>query len=167
MLDLAALSYLGLGVQPPTADWGTMLSEGQLVLLNAPHLALAAGLWRSCWRCWASICSATVCAMCWTPAGTTMTASHPADRRPRDLFRDSLQRRPGSRRRRPGDLSRRSPGPGRRIRLREKRHRALDHAPGADAARATRLRAASSSTARICRPCPNGRWRIFAAAASR
>ncbi len=44
MLDLAALSYLGLGVQPPTADWGTMLSEGQLVLLNAPHLALASGL---------------------------------------------------------------------------------------------------------------------------
>lgn len=44
MLDLAALSFLGLGVQPPTADWGTMLSEGQLVLLNAPHLALASGL---------------------------------------------------------------------------------------------------------------------------
>jgi peptide/nickel transport system permease protein len=44
LLDLAALSYLGLGVQPPTADWGTMLSEGQLVLLNAPHLAVASGL---------------------------------------------------------------------------------------------------------------------------
>jgi peptide/nickel transport system permease protein len=44
MLDLAALSFLGLGVQPPTADWGTMLSEGQLVLLNAPHLAVASGL---------------------------------------------------------------------------------------------------------------------------
>jgi len=43
MLDLAALSFLGLGVQPPTAEWGTMLSEGQLVLLNAPHLAVAAG----------------------------------------------------------------------------------------------------------------------------
>lgn len=43
MLDLAALSFLGLGVQPPTADWGTMLSEGQLVLLNAPHLAVASG----------------------------------------------------------------------------------------------------------------------------
>jgi peptide/nickel transport system permease protein len=44
LLDLAALSYLGLGVQPPTADWGTMLSEGQLVLLTSPHVALAAGL---------------------------------------------------------------------------------------------------------------------------
>ncbi|MCC7023726.1 MAG: ABC transporter permease [Thermomicrobiales bacterium] len=43
LLDLAALSFLGLGVQPPTADWGTMLSEGQLVLLNAPHLAVASG----------------------------------------------------------------------------------------------------------------------------
>jgi peptide/nickel transport system permease protein len=44
LLDLAALSFLGLGVQPPTADWGTMLSEGQLVLLTSPHVALAAGL---------------------------------------------------------------------------------------------------------------------------
>jgi len=44
LLDIAALSYLGLGVQPPTPDWGAMLSEGQLVLLNSPHLALAAGI---------------------------------------------------------------------------------------------------------------------------
>ena len=44
LLDLAALSFLGLGVQPPTPDWGTMLSEGQLVLLTSPHVALAAGL---------------------------------------------------------------------------------------------------------------------------
>ncbi len=44
LLDIAALSYLGLGVQPPTPDWGSMLSEGQLVLLTAPHLALSAGL---------------------------------------------------------------------------------------------------------------------------
>jgi len=44
LLDLAALSFLGLGVQPPTPDWGSMLSEGQLVLLTAPHLALAAGV---------------------------------------------------------------------------------------------------------------------------
>lgn len=43
LLDLAALSFLGLGVQPPTPDWGTMLAEGQLVLLTAPHVALAAG----------------------------------------------------------------------------------------------------------------------------
>jgi peptide/nickel transport system permease protein len=43
LLDIAALSYLGLGVQPPTPDWGNMLAEGQLVLLTAPHLALSAG----------------------------------------------------------------------------------------------------------------------------
>lgn len=44
LLDLAALSFLGLGVQPPDPDWGTMLAEGQLVLLTAPHVALAAGV---------------------------------------------------------------------------------------------------------------------------
>lgn len=44
LLDIAALSFLGLGVQPPTPDWGGMLSEGQGVLLTAPHLALSAGV---------------------------------------------------------------------------------------------------------------------------
>ncbi|MBL3688033.1 ABC transporter permease [Leucobacter zeae] len=29
MIDLAAMSFLGMGVQPPTADWGLMVSEGQ------------------------------------------------------------------------------------------------------------------------------------------
>jgi peptide/nickel transport system permease protein len=43
MLDLAALSFLGLGMQPPTADWGTMLSEGQLVLLTSPWVAISSG----------------------------------------------------------------------------------------------------------------------------
>lgn len=44
MLDIAALSFLGLGVQPPTADWGTMLSEGRAVLLTDPHVAVSAGV---------------------------------------------------------------------------------------------------------------------------
>jgi peptide/nickel transport system permease protein len=44
LLDIAALSFLGLGIQPPTPDWGSMLSEGQGVLLTAPHLALCAGI---------------------------------------------------------------------------------------------------------------------------
>ncbi len=43
MLDLAALSYLGLGVQPPMSDWGYMLSEGKQVLTFAPWLPLSAG----------------------------------------------------------------------------------------------------------------------------
>ena len=44
ILDLAALSFLGLGVQPPTADWGAMLDEGRNFLLQNPLLALAPGL---------------------------------------------------------------------------------------------------------------------------
>lgn len=34
LVDLAALSYLGLGVQPPTADWGVMVAEGQEALVQ-------------------------------------------------------------------------------------------------------------------------------------
>jgi peptide/nickel transport system permease protein len=40
----AALSFLGLGVQPPTASWGTMLSGGRAHILDAPHLTLFPGL---------------------------------------------------------------------------------------------------------------------------
>lgn len=34
MLDLAALSYLGLGVQPPAADWGSMIAQSQSAVLQ-------------------------------------------------------------------------------------------------------------------------------------
>lgn len=45
LMDLAALSYLGLGVQPPTPDWGAMISEGQPAILEgALGPALAPGL---------------------------------------------------------------------------------------------------------------------------
>jgi peptide/nickel transport system permease protein len=40
----AALSYLGLGVQPPTPSWGTMLNGGRAHLLDAPHLTIFPGL---------------------------------------------------------------------------------------------------------------------------
>ena len=44
MVDLAAISFLGLGVQPPTANWGVMISENQAGLLQGyPLPALAAG----------------------------------------------------------------------------------------------------------------------------
>jgi len=44
MVDLAAISFLGLGVQPPQADWGSMVSEGKSgILAGSPHEALAAG----------------------------------------------------------------------------------------------------------------------------
>ena len=44
ILAEAALSYLGLGVQPPTPSWGRMLAEAQTMLFNAPHLAIWPGL---------------------------------------------------------------------------------------------------------------------------
>jgi peptide/nickel transport system permease protein len=40
----AGLSFLGLGVQPPTPSWGAMLNEGRLFLLLAPHLAMVPGV---------------------------------------------------------------------------------------------------------------------------
>ena len=40
----ASLSFLGLGVQPPTPSWGTMLDAGRGHLLDAPHLTLVPGL---------------------------------------------------------------------------------------------------------------------------
>lgn len=44
MIDLAALSFLGLGVQPPTADWGVMVSSGeQAILTGHPAQSLYAG----------------------------------------------------------------------------------------------------------------------------
>lgn len=40
----AGLSFLGLGVQPPTPSWGAMINEGRSFLLVAPHVALFPGL---------------------------------------------------------------------------------------------------------------------------
>ncbi len=44
VLTEAALSFLGLGVQPPDASLGRMLSEAQSYLMNAPWYALAPGI---------------------------------------------------------------------------------------------------------------------------
>lgn len=44
ILATASLSYLGLGVQPPTPEWGQMIKEGQLYLLNAWWLVTIPGL---------------------------------------------------------------------------------------------------------------------------
>jgi peptide/nickel transport system permease protein len=44
ILGEAALSFLGLGVQPPTPSWGTMLNGGRAHLLDAPHLTIFPGL---------------------------------------------------------------------------------------------------------------------------
>ncbi len=40
----SGLSFLGLGAQPPAADWGAMVSEGRVVLRRAPHVTVFAGL---------------------------------------------------------------------------------------------------------------------------
>jgi peptide/nickel transport system permease protein len=44
ILGEASLSFLGLGVQPPTPSWGTMLSGGRAHILDAPHLTIFPGL---------------------------------------------------------------------------------------------------------------------------
>ncbi|MGH2897141.1 MAG: ABC transporter permease, partial [Solirubrobacteraceae bacterium] len=40
----SALSFLGAGVQPPAPSWGTMLSDGVVLLSTAPHLTIVPGL---------------------------------------------------------------------------------------------------------------------------
>lgn len=44
MLIEASLSFLGLGVQPPTATWGNMLSKSREFITKAPHLMIFPGL---------------------------------------------------------------------------------------------------------------------------
>ena len=44
MMELAGLSFLGLGVKPPMAEWGSMINEGRSIMLQvAPWMALAPG----------------------------------------------------------------------------------------------------------------------------
>lgn len=44
ILDTAALGFLGLGVQPPAAEWGSMLGSGRTYFFNAPHIVLFPGI---------------------------------------------------------------------------------------------------------------------------
>jgi len=44
ILSIAALSFLGLGAQPPIPEWGTMLNEGRPFMETAPHLMIFPGL---------------------------------------------------------------------------------------------------------------------------
>jgi peptide/nickel transport system permease protein len=44
ILGEASLSFLGLGVQPPTPSWGTMLNGGRAHILDAPHLTIVPGM---------------------------------------------------------------------------------------------------------------------------
>ena len=44
MMELAGLSFLGLGAQPPTAEWGNMMSGGRSMLQTYPWLVLSPGV---------------------------------------------------------------------------------------------------------------------------
>ena len=44
MLLESALSFLGAGVRPPNASWGTMISDGYQLIYTAPHLTIVPGL---------------------------------------------------------------------------------------------------------------------------
>lgn len=44
IISTAALSYIGLGAQPPSAEWGLMLSEARSYLTSAPHISIFPGV---------------------------------------------------------------------------------------------------------------------------
>lgn len=44
ILSIASMSYLGMGIQPPTPEWGSMLSEGQEFIQEAVHVVVFPGL---------------------------------------------------------------------------------------------------------------------------
>jgi peptide/nickel transport system permease protein len=44
VISIASLGFLGLGVQPPTPEWGTIMSKGLPLLGIAPHISLSAGI---------------------------------------------------------------------------------------------------------------------------
>ena len=44
ILAVSALSFLGLGAQPPTPEWGAMLNDGRVFIFAAPQLMVYPGL---------------------------------------------------------------------------------------------------------------------------
>ena len=44
ILSIAALSFLGLGIQPPAPEWGAMLNEGREFIRTYPHLIIIPGI---------------------------------------------------------------------------------------------------------------------------
>jgi len=51
ILDTAALGFLGMGAQPPTPEWGTLIAENRDLMLSAPgrsHFRV----WLYCWQYW-------------------------------------------------------------------------------------------------------------------
>ena len=76
----AALSFLGLGEQPPDPSWGSMLNTAKNFISQAPWMAVWPG-WRSLYWCCRSTCSATVCAMRSTHAGAEGAVAPPIRKR--------------------------------------------------------------------------------------
>ncbi|WP_019414253.1 ABC transporter permease [Paenisporosarcina sp. TG20] len=44
ILSTASLSFLGLGAQPPTPEWGAMIAQGQAYMWTSPHLTIVPGI---------------------------------------------------------------------------------------------------------------------------
>jgi peptide/nickel transport system permease protein len=44
LLSISSLSFLGLGAQPPTPEWGTMLNQARPFFQSHPHLMIAPGV---------------------------------------------------------------------------------------------------------------------------
>jgi peptide/nickel transport system permease protein len=44
MMELAGLSFLGLGAQPPAAEWGSMMNDSRSLLQTAPWTVMAPGI---------------------------------------------------------------------------------------------------------------------------
>jgi peptide/nickel transport system permease protein len=63
IVGASVLSFLGLGVQPPTADWGAMLAQAQSYLYQAPWLGVFPGI------------AIFLCALCFNLLGDGVTAA--------------------------------------------------------------------------------------------
>lgn len=44
ILTISSLSFVGLGIEPPTPEWGAMLSDGRVQMRNYPHVVIIPGL---------------------------------------------------------------------------------------------------------------------------
>ncbi|MGX1724725.1 ABC transporter permease subunit, partial [Bacillus haynesii] len=44
IMDISAMSFLGLGVQPPAAEWGAMIHEGKSYIRTNPELMIYPGV---------------------------------------------------------------------------------------------------------------------------
>jgi ABC-type dipeptide/oligopeptide/nickel transport system permease subunit len=44
ILEVAALSFLGIGARPPTPEWGSMIGEVRNQMFSAPHLVIFPGI---------------------------------------------------------------------------------------------------------------------------